>query len=96
MRHRLREQFGKVDLDPREVQVGQTGKEGDIRQVELQAVPVALQLVPVPTGRLPIRLGGTPLRQDGCGKENGDDDEHGSNHGFASSDSCTTSRSERR
>src|SRR5205807_4335670 len=75
VRHRLREQLGKVDL---------------------QVLPVPLQLVPVPASRLPIRLGGSGLRQDRGGKQGDGGHEHGSNHGIASSESCTTSRRERR
>ena len=42
VRHRLREQLWKIDLDAREIQIGQPGKKGDIRQVELQVSPVPL------------------------------------------------------
>src|SRR5207237_7086937 len=91
MRHGAGEKLRQVDLDPGEVEVRERRKAGNGRQADVQ---VAIEAMPL--GRL-FRVVLRPRLREGRGRrKTNDGDEHGTDHGFASSDSCTTSRSERR
>ena len=89
VRHGAREKLRQVDLDPGQVDLRQLGEAGNARHLDVQAAVDAMA-----SRGLAFVVLSRRLRQDrACQKKH--DDER-SDHGFASSDSCTTSRSERR